>query len=195
LLPPELIEQIRKLHDGPVRGYHAWSHPQSLLRLLPEVRDQLHDPLAIECAILLHDAVYEPTRTDNEARSAALAHTLLRGVVPDDTVRRTIQLIEATERHRVPDAASTDEADDIRIFLDLDLSILGASADAFDRYEAGVRHEYRHVPDATFRRGRAAILEEFLGRDWLYMSRWGRERFEAKARENLARSLLVLREG
>ena len=80
------------------------------------------------------------------------------------------------------------------IFLDMDLSILGASAEAFDAYEAGVRHEYRDVPEAAFRSGRAAILEGFLARDRLYLSDWGWARFEARARENLRRSIQNLRQ-
>jgi predicted metal-dependent HD superfamily phosphohydrolase len=154
----------------------------------------LHDPFAVECAILFHDAIYEPTRTDNEQRSVALAKKMLAGVVPDDVLRRTVRLIEATQRHLVPDDLTAEETEDCRIFLDMDLSILGGDAVAFDRYEAGVRHEYRHVPETLFRQGRAAVLERFLARDPLYLSAWGRARFEAKGRENLRRSLRALRE-
>jgi predicted metal-dependent HD superfamily phosphohydrolase len=194
-LPLSLIEEARRLHGGPERGYHGWSHPEALLGLLAEVRNRLSDPVAVECAIILHDAVYDPRRSDNEARSAALAREMLDRVVPEVTLRRAVELIEATERHLVTATISADEAEDMRIFLDLDLSTLGASAEAFDRYEAGVRHEYRHVPEALFKAGRAAVLERFLERDQLYLSEWGRERFEAKARENLQRSLKGLRKG
>ena len=193
MLPPDLIARIARLHAGPDRGYHAWSHPQALLALLPDVRDRLADPLAVECAILLHDAVYEPAAADNERRSAVLARELLHGVVPDETLRRTVRLIEATERHEVPADATGAEAVDISIFLDLDLSILAAAPAAFDAYEAGVRHEYRNVPENMFRLRRAAILERFLARERLYLSDWGRTRFEAPARANLARSLATLR--
>jgi predicted metal-dependent HD superfamily phosphohydrolase len=194
-LPAEFVSRIRVLHEEPQRSYHAWSHPQALLRRLAEVRDRLHDPLAVECAILLHDAVYDPTRSDNERRSAALAAELLAGVVPDATLVRTIRLIEATERHEVPVGLTAEEGADARILLDLDLSILGAEPAAFDAYEAGVRHEYRHVSDDAFRAGRADILARFLARERLYLSDWGHERFEAAARTNLERSLAKLRCG
>ncbi|HVM99244.1 MAG TPA: phosphohydrolase [Caulobacteraceae bacterium] len=193
MLPASLLKRVRELHTGPDRGYHAWTHPEALLRLLPEVRGQLEDPLAVECAILLHDAVYEPARADNERRSAALARELLAGLVPAETLERTQRLIMATSRHEVPEGVSAREAEDARIFLDMDLSILGAPDDAFDAYEAGVRHEYRHVALAAFNQGRAAILERFLARDRLFLSDWGRARFEAKARDNLRRSLEALR--
>jgi predicted metal-dependent HD superfamily phosphohydrolase len=193
VLPNELIREIERLYDDPVRGYHAWSHPQALLALLDEVRGQVHDALAVECAVLLHDAVYDPRRGDNERRSAAVAREMLTGIVPAPTLERAVRLIEATKRHQIPPDVSDDEADDARIFLDLDLSVLGAADAAFDAYEVGVRHEYAHVPDADFRAGRASILAAFLARERLYLSDWGRERFEAKARANLERSLATLR--
>lgn len=194
MLDDALIAGLRELHSGPDRGYHAWSHPVALLDLFETVRDRLNDPLAVYCAIVLHDAIYEPRARDNEARSAALAARLLDGVVPPRTLARTIRLIEATARHAIPDDLPPDEAADMAMFLDMDLSILAASPEAFDAYEAGVRHEYREVPEAAFRAGRAAILEGFLAREALYLSPWGREAFEARARVNLARSIATLRD-
>jgi len=193
VLPEGLLAEIRLLHEGPDRGYHGWSHPLALLGLLDEVEADLGDPLAVRCAILLHDAVYEPRRSDNEVRSAELARRMLKDVVPRDSLERAVRLIEATQRHAIPDGLPTGEANDMAMFLDMDLSILGASPEAFDAYEAGVRHEYREVPEPLFRQGRAAILERFLEREALYFSAWGRARFEAAARRNLARSVAQLR--
>jgi len=194
MLPESLIQHIASLHTGPERGYHGWSHPLALLQLLADAEASLHDPLAVRCAILLHDAIYEPRKADNEARSAELARQLLQGVVPDASLERAVRMIEATARHAIPAHLPASEAADMAMFLDMDLSILGASPEAFDAYEAGVRHEYREIPEPAFRQGRATILEGFVARDALYMSDWGRERFEAKARENLKRSIAQLRD-
>jgi len=190
-----LMDEIRGLHAGPDRGYHGWSHPLALLKLHAEVEDKLNDAEAVRCAILLHDAIYEPRRKDNESRSAALAAEMLKGVVPEPTLGRTLRLIEATAHHEIPAHLPADEVADMAMFLDMDLSILGAAPAAFDAYEAGVRHEYREVPEEAFRSGRAAILEGFLAREALYFSDWGRERFEVAARENLARSVTTLQAG
>ena len=193
MLDEALMEKIRDLHSGPDRGYHGWSHPLALLDLYATVEPALRDPLAVYCAIVLHDAIYEPRRKDNEARSAVLADGMLRGLVPDNSLDRAIRLIEATARHAIPTDLPADEVEDMARFLDMDLSILAAPMEAFDAYESGVRHEYREVPEDAFRQGRAAILESFLARDALYMSEWGRERFEARARANLRRSIDQLR--
>lgn len=195
MLDQALLDHIRDLHSGPDRGYHGWSHPLALLRLWEQVRGRLDDPLAVYCAIVLHDAVYEPRAKDNEDRSARVAEVLLAGVVPDQALARTVRLIEATAKHAVPDDLPADERADMAMFLDMDLAILAAPEAEFDAYEAGVRHEYREVPEAAFRTGRASILEGFLARDSLYMSPWGRKAFEAPARANLARSIRQLRAG
>lgn len=192
-LPDALLAEIRSLHEGPERGYHGWSHPLALLALLTEVEEGLDDPLAVRCAILLHDAIYEARRQDNETRSAALAREMLGGHIPEASLERTIRLIEATQRHAINENVPADEAGDMAIFLDMDLSILGADAATFDAYEAGVRHEYREIPEAAFRLGRSAILESFLAREALYLSDWGRGRFERRARDNLRRSIEQLR--
>jgi predicted metal-dependent HD superfamily phosphohydrolase len=193
MLEEALLNRIRDLHSGPDRGYHGWSHPLALLRLWDGTKDQLDDPLAVRCAILLHDAIYEPRARDNEARSAALAAEMLDGIVPADTLARTIRLIEATAKHAIPADLPEDERADMAMFLDMDLAILAAPEPEFDAYEDGVRHEYRDVPEAVFRAGRATILEGFLARDALYMSPWGREAFETRARANLRRSIDQLR--
>lgn len=191
-LPPDIHAEAEALHAGPDRGYHGWRHPRALLTLLDEVRGRLHDPLAVEAAILFHDAVYEPRAGDNEARSAVLARDRLAERLAPETLDRAVRMIEATERHRVPDGIGAAEAADLRIFLDMDLSILGADTERFDAYEAGVRHEYREVPEALFRSGRSRILAGFLARERLFLSDWGRQRFEAAARANLGRSIAAL---
>lgn len=193
MIDDAILAEIRALHQGPERGYHGWSHPLALLALHAEVKAGLHDPLAVECAILLHDAIYEPRATDNEQRSAELAARMLAGRLAAATLARTVRLIEATARHAIPPGLPDDDAADMAMFLDMDLSILGADADRFDAYEAGVRHEYRDIPDNAFRAGRARILEGFLARDTLFLSDWGRARFEAPARANLRLSIDRLR--
>jgi predicted metal-dependent HD superfamily phosphohydrolase len=193
VIDDELIERIAALHSGPTRGYHSWNHPLALLRLYRDVRNRLSDPIAVYCAILFHDAIYEPRASDNEARSAALAAELLGGRVDRARLARILALIDATAGHAIPPGLPSGEAADMAMFLDMDLSILGAAADAFDVYEAGVRHEYREIPEAEFRAARARILEDFLDRPVLFLSDWGRGRFEAAARHNLARSVAALR--
>ena len=60
-------------------------------------------------------------------------------------------------------------------------------------YEREVRQEYAFVSDAAFRAGRAAILETMLTRAQIYTTPWFQNRYERRARHNLARSIATLR--
>ena len=81
------------------------------------------------------------------------------------------------------------------LLQDIDLSILGADAELYDRYEGWIRQEYDFVPEAAFRTGRSAVLRSFLGQDVIYHTVELRERLEVSARDNLSRALVELLEG
>ena len=67
---------LDEAYASPARAYHSWSHIAAMLRELdavrtvPEFDDVDFDE--VELAIFFHDAVYDPLRQDDEARSAAL---------------------------------------------------------------------------------------------------------------------------
>lgn len=192
-LPDDFVGEVRTMHEGEDRGYHAWSHPLDMIQTMQPIRHLLHDKLAFLVAIVTHDAIYDPRRHDNEEQSALYAERRLAGVIPDVSLLRTARMIRATASHRPQDDLSDDDLWDTLHFLDLDLSILGADRIRFDAYEAGVRHEYRHVEWAQFASRRADLLERFLQRPVIYATDWGRSSFEAGARRNLRRSIAQLR--
>ena len=193
-LPDDLIDELRAKHDGEDRGYHDWSHPLDMITTMQPIRLLLQDALAVVCATVTHDVINDPHRTDNEELSAQFAERRLAGIVSDDTLARAARMIRATSAHVPQDGLSADDLHDTMHFLDLDLSILGADVKKFDAYEAGVRHEYRHVEWHRFATRRAEILKRFLKRDRIYQTEWGRLEFEAPARRNLARSIARLRQ-
>lgn len=190
-VPKPLVADLRKRHGEAPRHYHDWTHVEALLGHLATVRELVHDSSAVLYAILFHDAVYDPKAKDNERQSAAL---LLLAQLPLDPASLALakRMIEATEGHFLPNDLAGFDRDDCALFLDMDLGILGADAERFDIYEAQIRREYAHVPDDAFRQARAAVLRHFSERETLYFSDWGRDRFEASARANIARSLAAL---
>lgn len=183
-------------YGEPHRRYHTFAHVLDVLGTLDEL---LTDPMspevgpddrtAIRAAGWLHDVVYDPTRHDNEERSAAYATATLTalgfGAARIDEVSRLIVL---TAGH---DVAEDDQNG--KLLADADLAILGAAPDRYERYTREVREEYAHVPDEQFRAGRAAVLESFASRPRLFLTFAGVERFEELARENLRAELASLR--
>ena len=175
-----LLEAYRQ----PGRHYHNLHHIAECLRELEPVRPQCEDPLAVTAALLFHDYVYDPTKLDNEERSAGAAWTILfMAGWHQPFLEKVKALILATE-HKVPPATN-----DAALVVDIDLSILGKPQEEFDAYEAAIRREYAHVPDAAFAAGRAKVLKTFLERPSVYATPTFRERYEQAARDNLARAV------
>lgn len=173
----------------PHRAYHTGEHIARTLTLLDGVRARLGEPDEAELAVWLHDLVYDPRASDNEAQSAEIAAAWLSaGGVGAPRVERVRALILAT-RHA--GATSAADLDDTRYVLDADLSILGAPWEEFDRYETQVRREYAFRTEAEWRAGRAQLLRVFLTRERLYVTPEFAV-FEQPARDNLARSIARL---
>lgn len=171
-------------HTEPHRHYHTMEHITAVLRHLVDLNAAT--PTA-RLAAFFHDAVYDPTRADNETQSAELAREVLQAVdrpEADDVAA----IVIATAKHELPAGAPRETA----AFLDADLAILAARPDVYQTYCSNVRAEYGHVSDADFRSGRKAILEGFLTRDHLFFTTAGQAKFEVSARANLRREIASL---
>jgi predicted metal-dependent HD superfamily phosphohydrolase len=192
LIGEALKTELSALYRQPGRHYHGVAHIEALLALLDKHRANLSDPQAVETAIWFHDAIYDGRRSDNEARSAALAAEKLSPAVEPARLSRIAAMIEATATHALPEFDDEAARHDAALFLDMDLSILGAPKAAFDSYEAAVRREYAWVDDKAWRSGRAAVLKKFLARPHIFHTEAFRKRFEAEARKNIQRSIAAL---
>ena len=188
--PEPVFEALTRAYAEAQRAYHTLGHIRDCLGEFDGAAGLAESAVEVEAAVWLHDVVYNPRAADNEERSAdwaerALAQAGVSGVV----IGRIRELILATRHQAVP------EGRDAALLVDIDLSILGREADAFERYERQIRQEYGFVTEAAFREGRSEILEGFLRREHIYQTFPFRERYEAQARENLARSIVRLRRG
>lgn len=183
VLAPDVEAALAAAYAEPHRAYHTADHIAELLRWFDVVHEEVgwRAPADVYLAIVFHDAVYDPTRHDNEARSAALARTLAGA---GDTA---VRLIELTAQHGRLEPAALDH--DAAHFLDSDVAILGAAPEAFDAYDAAIAREYAHVPRDAYRAGRRAFLQAMLARERIFFSELFHARLEAAARANLARAL------
>ncbi|CAH1001310.1 hypothetical protein LEM8419_02211 [Neolewinella maritima] len=190
LLPsvPISWKNIRRAYTG--RAYHNLDHLDEMLLHLARHRAAVDGPLIEDeaifaMALVYHDLVYKPTRSDNEARSAQAAQTLLQeGQLVPDRIAQCTALIMATKAH-LPPAGDKDAA----LLIDLDLAVLARDAAGYTAYVAAIREEFWMVPGFVFRKGRSKALTAFLDREHIYHTPFGRETYEARARENLWREL------
>jgi predicted metal-dependent HD superfamily phosphohydrolase len=173
---------------APSRGYHDVEHLTEVLARLAELG--VDDPAAV-LAAWFHDAVYAGRPGEDERDSAELARRELAALgVPDAVLDRVAHLVLVTADHQ-PAAGDPVAA----ALCDADLAVLASSPERYRRYVAGVRSEYEHVDDETFRAGRSALLRALLERPRLYRTEEASRRWEDAARRNVQEEVSQLDAG
>ena len=183
------FDSVVDRYEEPHRAYHTLEHILECHGWLEVARDLAERPLEVELALLYHDIVYDPLRTDNERQSAVLfgAHAASAGLAVEPA-RRISALIEGTASHS---SCSGDAA----LVNDIDLAVLGASPRRYDLFEEQVRTEYAQIEFQDYRAGRARVLRAFLEKTTIYSTQMFERRLEAQARWNLPHALADLEDG
>lgn len=180
---------LAKRYSLPRRHYHTLDgHIVRCIELFQDVHHVAINPLAVEGALWLHDAYYDPGARDNEKRSCAWVRSFLRqfGAKDEELINQIVLLVAATTH-----AEELTESDD-QLVADIDLAILGAPQKDFDEYETNIRNEYAWVPWPIFAEKRAEILKRFLARSTIYHRQTFIEKYEQMARKNLTHSIQKL---
>jgi predicted metal-dependent HD superfamily phosphohydrolase len=182
------FQEIAKKYTSARRHYHNLQHIQALLQLCEVYAGQLHDRDVVEFSVFYHDIIYNVLRKDNEPRSAQLAVKRLQSLqFPAEKIEQVTIYIEATQTHQVTDAVT--HISDLQLFLDFDMSILGANREAYEAYTHQVRREYRIYPDKLYYPGRRQFLQHCLQTEFIFQTPIFREKYEARGRVNMAREL------
>lgn len=187
--PPTLAAALSQRYREPQRHYHTLAHIEAMLAHFDAHRALACQADCVVAAIWFHDAIYDPTRGDNESRSGTLAASSLGALGwPLAACERVATLIELTARHQAPPGDG-----DAALLIDMDLSILVAAPAIYDGYVAQVRREYAHVSDADFRAARRDFVAALLARETVFTTPRLHALWEAPARCNLQRELAKLR--
>ncbi|MGG5174917.1 DUF4031 domain-containing protein [Pseudarthrobacter sp. J1763] len=185
-LRQELLERWGEEH----RRYHNRAHLLAVLEGLDLLCTPEPAPRTVALAAWFHDAVYNGVAGQDEEDSAALAEdrlsALVEVVTPHD-VAEVARLVRLTANHR---PESSDAAG--QLLCDADLAVLARHPAAYERYATAVRHEYPHVSDADFAKGRAAVVRQLLALEPLFHTQRARELWLDDARRNLSNELATL---
>jgi predicted metal-dependent HD superfamily phosphohydrolase len=178
------FERAWSSYNSPGRRYHTWQHVLTCVTHLKTF--SLGQPRIAFLALVFHDAVYVPGRSDNEEQSASLARAALatqRSISVADLAAIERMILATKDHHAHAQMATADEA----TVLDIDLSILGAPRANYAWYAQAIHDEY--VPAATtdpeFRVGRMSFLQRMLGLRDVYLTPEGRARWNEPARMNM----------
>lgn len=152
------LQHLFELYDQPHRYYHNFSHIVRMLYVLNKHTVEITPELYI--AVLYHDAIYDPTRDDNEAQSALLyeSHCIDMGDTPDEKI---IQMILDTKEH----ISTLEES---KLLIDADLWTLGSNIWTYEMYTKAIEKEYSHLSDAEKYIGRTTFLEKMLARENIF---------------------------
>ena len=177
-------DELIAAYQASNRHYHNLAHIEDCLAALSTIEDlSAAERNVLTEAIWWHDVVYDPTRSDNEERSAELAETSVVADISDEVGR----LIRLTKTHRV------DTGDRLgAILVSIDLSILGADRPHYEAYAAAIRREYAHVPDEPYRSGRSDVLRRFLAMPAIYPDAAFARTYDRRARDNIGWELTSL---
>ena len=188
-LTPALRADLLERWNEPQRRYHNETHLRAVLRAVDalEADGEAFDGTAVRLAAWLHTAVFDPTESENNDKSAVFTERVLDPAAPVEEVSRLVRLMGGP---RV-------EGGDLNgaVLSDADLAVLGSDPDTYDTYSQDVRHEFAHVPGERFVAGRIAALEGLLERGSVFRTRAGRDLWEKQAHANLNRELGLLRAG
>ena len=162
------------------RFYHTLTHIVFMMEHLEEYGQEAQQPLALFLAVAMHDWVYDPKATDNEARSADQAEQALQSAgAKVQLIELVKDLIMATQSHQA-------KTPDQQLLIDLDLLVFGLKPAHFQLYSRQqIRQEYSHINEAVYRSERAKILGKFLSRPSIYGTPYLEQAYGPQARANL----------
>jgi len=99
--------------------------------------------------------------------------------IPKDIVSAASDMVLATESHRPTGTRHID------LFLDADMSVLGAMPDTYRHYMASIRKEYGCYDDIDYFFGRKAFIESMWARDQIFITYDFAKEYERMAHHNL----------
>jgi len=182
--------EVREKYSEPQRFYHNFGHIVELFEYWDRYHADCHNPRVVGLVLVGHDVIYDIGAQDNEERSALYTGERLErlGVAPA-TVRRVMEMIRMTASHVCPR-----DDPDAALMLDMDMAIIGAPPDAYDRYSQAIESEYRQIYALEdFWRGRLSrFIDVLLQQPRLFKTDLFEDALGPRARANLAREKRVL---
>lgn len=175
MITTKAILDLTQRYLEPHRTYHDIGHPVDLLTIAKKFEQELTNEQVL--AIWYHDAIYVTGSSTNEEDSANLF--MEHSVHDTDINRNLVRQIILDTKEEIPNVEES------KLVIDLDLSGLGSSREQYAFNGSQIAIENAKVTTNQWFINREAWLEKFLGREFIYHTDWGREKFESTARENM----------
>ncbi|MCW1963081.1 hypothetical protein [Chryseobacterium viscerum] len=183
----DLWKEIETKYSEKGRHYHNLLHLENMFWELDAVKMTISDFTALSFSVFYHDVIYDATSKANEEKSAARAEKRLAELhVNKNKISVISEQILATKSHQRSDQ------EDTNYLLDADLSVLGKDFKTYLEYTQNIRKEYSIYPDFLYKPGRKKVLKHFLELESIFKTEYFKEKYEAQAKENIAKELQLL---
>ena len=181
-------DQLESSYGEPHRHYHTLAHVLECLDELDGCGAQVQCPHEIEMALWFHDVIYAVGGRENERLSKELFQRCFRDVWSSDSVARIEQLIAVTDHSQQP------MDNDQRFMCDIDLASFGKAWPAFLKDSEALVQESPHLDPDQYVRNKLAFLDGLNGRRRIYYTEHFQIKYEAVARDNIARYSRMLKQ-
>jgi predicted metal-dependent HD superfamily phosphohydrolase len=186
-LSKKYFQIIIEKYSEKKRFYHNLTHIQALIEKAETLKTHFQNYDVVRFAIWFHDIIYNTKRSNNEEKSAELAAKALEEMqISNTNIKLVEKMIIATKTH-----SASELTEDGKLFLDLDLGILGTNPEIYQEYHQAIRKEYSWVPWFLYRRSRKSVLSNFLAREHIFFTS-ELAKLEGIARENITQELEIL---
>lgn len=183
----DLWKEIETRYSEKGRHYHNLLHLENMFRELDAVKMNISDFTNLSFSVFYHDVIYDATSKANEEKSAAKAEKRLAELhINQDKISLVSEQILDTKSHQRSDQ------EDTNYLLDADLSVLGKDFKTYLEYTQNIRKEYSIYPDFLYKPGRKKVLKHFLELESIFKTEYFKEKYEAQAKENIAKELQLL---
>ena len=185
----EVYDDVVETYNKPTRCYHDKSHLEAMIVSLdkylitPKNAIYVKSPNDFRYAILMHD--YFNGEKDDVQKSANYAVSLLKQKGENYDADYVSSLILATDYSDKSKKLNPEQ----QLMQDLDILVLGQSADKYDKYAQKIRGQYIEYPDTIYIPERIRILKGFMQKEHIYNIPYFQELYEEPARMNIKREI------
>lgn len=189
----DLAKYVKYYYLEQHRYYHNWNHILSGFYLFKKYYGN-NIPRHIIIAWLFHDIVYIAGSKESEISSNNLlitlfknTHSFLLNKYAND-INKAQNYITATITH---ENKTNDK--DLDIFLDVDMSYLGAEFSVFKKIRNQIRKEFIFYSDEEFKNGSILFFNKLIESEKIFLSDYFHNIYEKQCRENIKNHLIELK--
>jgi pantetheine-phosphate adenylyltransferase len=162
-------EELIRRWSEPHRHFHTLDHLNDVLRkiytLYKNQKTKLRELHSLIIAAVFHDIIYDPKRTDNEEKSAALLEERrpkekslkLSSLNSDLIIQTAKKIILDTKTHSAKSGIE-------KIFNDIDCSVMDGDLSELLDWEKKIYKEYSYVGFEKYKKSRIEFLENVIAK-------------------------------